>query len=59
MEDIDQPAMLAEIRAAGFEEALLFSTCDRLEVVALHREPEAALGPLSEDVRRARTGRSR
>lgn len=46
MEDIDQPAMLAEIRAAGFDEALLFSTCDRLEVVALHREPEAALGPL-------------
>ncbi len=46
MDDIDQPAMLAEIRAAGFDEALLFATCDRLEVVALHREPEAALGPL-------------
>ena len=46
MEDFDQAAMLAEIRAAGFDEALLFATCDRLEVVALHHEPEAALGPL-------------
>ena len=47
IEDIDQPAMLAEIRAAGFDEALVFATCDRLEVVALHRDPDAALGPLS------------
>lgn len=46
IEDIDQPAMLAEIRAAGFDEALLVATCDRLEVVALHRDPETALGPL-------------
>jgi glutamyl-tRNA reductase len=46
IEVIDQPAMLAELRAAGFDEVLLLATCDRLEVVALHRDPDAALGPL-------------
>ena len=46
-EEVDQPAMLAEIRAAGVEEALLLATCDRLEVVALHDEPAGAAGSLA------------
>jgi len=34
VEDADVPAMLAALRAAGIEEAMVLSTCDRVEVQA-------------------------
>ncbi len=36
------PDVLNALRTAGFDQALVFSTCDRTEVAALHRNPEAA-----------------
>jgi glutamyl-tRNA reductase len=46
VEDFDRPALLAEISAAGMDQALLLATCDRLEVVALLEDPDAAAAPL-------------
>jgi glutamyl-tRNA reductase len=46
--EIDQPALLTEVGAAGFDQALLLATCDRLEVVTLHEDPESAVAPLLE-----------
>lgn len=37
-----QPAVLARLRDAGVAEAVLLSTCDRVEVVGAHMDPEAA-----------------
>lgn len=42
VEPAEQPALLAEICAAGLEEALVLSTCDRVEVVAASDDPAAA-----------------
>ena len=42
LETGEQPRLLAEIGAAGIAEACVLSTCDRIEVVAVHREPMAA-----------------
>ncbi len=43
-EEAETPAMLAQLKAAGFEQALWLSTCDRAEVHAVHPHPlEAAL----------------
>jgi glutamyl-tRNA reductase len=42
----DQPALLAQIREAGVSEALVLSTCDRVEVLAAADDPEAAAGRL-------------
>ncbi len=42
----DQPALLAEIQAAGLSEALVLSTCDRVEVLAAADDPAAAAAQL-------------
>ena len=41
-EDEDVPAFLARLSAMGIKEALLLSTCDRVEVQTLHSDPHAA-----------------
>lgn len=46
IEEVDQPAMLSEVRAIGADQAVVLATCDRLEIVALHDDPEAAVAPL-------------
>ncbi len=46
VDEIDQPALLAEVGAAGLDQALLLATCDRLEVVTLHEEPESVVAQL-------------
>ncbi|WP_207461986.1 glutamyl-tRNA reductase [Azospirillum sp. SYSU D00513] len=43
-EEVEVPALLARLRAAGLEQALWLSTCDRVEVQGVHERPaEAAL----------------
>ncbi len=42
----ETPAFYALLKAEGFDEALLLSTCDRVEVHALHHEPASAIGRL-------------
>jgi glutamyl-tRNA reductase len=43
VEDAAQPVLLDSLRAAGLSQALVISTCDRVEVVAVHAEPEQAV----------------
>lgn len=38
----DQPALLARLRAAGIDEALVLATCDRVEIVAAASDPDRA-----------------
>lgn len=38
----DEAALLARLKAAGLEEALILSTCDRVELVAAVADPETA-----------------
>ncbi|HYG91678.1 MAG TPA: glutamyl-tRNA reductase [Azospirillum sp.] len=43
-EEVEVPDVLARLKAAGFEQALWLSTCDRVEVHAVHPHPlEAGL----------------
>lgn len=42
VEDADVAAFLHGLRDAGFADAIVISTCDRVEVQALHSEPNAA-----------------
>lgn len=43
-EEAEVPDVLAQVKAAGFEQALWLSTCDRVEVHAVHPHPmEAAM----------------
>ena len=42
IEDEAAPGVLARLRAAGVDEAVLLSTCDRVEVVAAHPDPGRA-----------------
>ncbi len=42
VEDPEMPAVLAALREDGFHEALLLSTCDRVEVIAAADDPAAA-----------------
>ncbi|PIW25873.1 MAG: glutamyl-tRNA reductase [Rhodospirillales bacterium CG15_BIG_FIL_POST_REV_8_21_14_020_66_15] len=53
IEDEAVPGVLARLRAAGVDEAVLLSTCDRVEVVGAHTDPQAAadtvLGILAEE----------
>lgn len=42
VEDPEIPAFLARLRAAGLNEAMVLSTCDRVEVLASHPDREAA-----------------
>lgn len=46
IEDHALPAALASLRAAGFTQALLLSTCDRVEVVALAESPDQGAGAM-------------
>jgi len=43
VEDAEAPAFLARLRAGGIGEALVLSTCDRVEVQAIHADREAAV----------------
>jgi glutamyl-tRNA reductase len=51
----EQPVVLSDIRAAGIAEAMILSTCDRVEVVAVCQDPEAANRSLA-DLLVARSG---
>lgn len=42
VEDAEAPAFLARLRARGINEALVLSTCDRVEVQAIHADREVA-----------------
>jgi len=42
VEDAQAPGVLEQLRAAGLDQAMVLSTCDRVEVLALHPDPEAA-----------------
>ncbi len=42
LETDEQSGLLSDIRAAGIAEAMVLSTCDRVEVVAVSEDPEAA-----------------
>ena len=42
VEDADVPIFLAGLRAMDITDAVLLSTCDRVEVQALHSDPQAA-----------------
>jgi glutamyl-tRNA reductase len=53
--DSEMPMFLAELRRAGFDQALVMSTCDRIEVQALHASPDAAAMQLT-DMLSARAG---
>ena len=44
LETQDQAGLFAELRDAGLPEACIVSTCDRVEIVAVHDEP-AAVAP--------------
>lgn len=49
------PALLSDVRGAGIAEALVLSTCDRVEVAAVCDDPEATFGFL-QDLLVARSG---
>ncbi|MDX1575620.1 MAG: glutamyl-tRNA reductase [Kiloniellales bacterium] len=57
LEADDVPGLLSDIRAAGIGEAMVLSTCDRVEVVAVCQDPEAADRSLV-DLLAARSGLS-
>ena len=42
----EMPAFYTLLKSEGFDEALLLSTCDRVEVHALHPAPASAIGRL-------------
>ena len=42
IEEEHVPVFLEKMRHAGFEQAMLLSTCDRVEIQAVHDDPEAA-----------------
>ena len=42
VEDAQVPAFLAGLKKAGVNPAMILSTCDRIEVQALHEDPDAA-----------------
>jgi len=47
VEDAAAPAVLRALQAAGLTQAILLSTCDRVEVQAITAEPEAARGAVA------------
>ena len=42
VEDAQAPQFLERLREAGLKPAMILSTCDRVEVQALHEDPDAA-----------------
>ena len=48
VEDAAVPGVLDRLRRAGIEEAMVLSTCDRVEVQAIHADPAAAAAAVTE-----------
>lgn len=48
VEDADVPAFLDGLKQAGVHDAVLLSTCDRIEVQAVHADPKAAAQAIRE-----------
>ncbi len=48
MEEDQIPGFLERLRQAGVDQAIALSTCDRIEVQALHGDPETAAGKIVE-----------
>ena len=42
IEEFQVPDILEKLRGAGFDQAMVLSTCDRIEVQAIHADPETA-----------------
>lgn len=42
VEDLDYAPLLADLRAAGFEQGLVLATCERLEILTATRDPAAS-----------------
>ncbi len=47
-EEIDPTALLARLRAGGLAEAMVLSTCERLELIAVAEDPAAGVRTLTE-----------
>jgi glutamyl-tRNA reductase len=47
-EEIDPTALLARLRAGGLAEAMVLSTCERLELIAMAEDPAAGVRTLTE-----------
>ncbi len=48
MEEEQVPDFLGRLKEAGLDQAVALSTCDRIEVLALHRDPDAAANSIIE-----------
>ena len=48
IEDAEVPGMIAALQAAGFDQALVMSTCDRVEVHGAATDPARAAGAARE-----------
>ncbi|WP_046020833.1 glutamyl-tRNA reductase [Magnetospira sp. QH-2] len=46
VEDEQVSEVLDSVRALGFEQAMVFSTCDRVDLLVMTEDPEAAIDPL-------------
>ncbi len=53
--DAEMPMFLAELRRAGIDQAVVMSTCDRIEIQALHAQPAETSARLT-DISGARAG---
>jgi len=56
IEDADVPAMLTALRQGGFDQALVISTCDRVEFHGAAIDPDRAVGTAREVLRRRAGG---
>ncbi|MCW8952535.1 MAG: hypothetical protein OQK53_07525, partial [Rhodospirillales bacterium] len=50
VEDTAIPLFLDGLRKAGVDQAIILSTCDRVEVLAVHQDPEAAAELILEEM---------
>ena len=49
VEDAQVPGVLEKLREAGIGEAMVVSTCDRVEIQGLHEDPDAAARRIDQD----------